>query len=220
VWLRVREKSVLQGKINMANTNTASIGYYNLTAWPCGTGTSPQKVLWNGGSTPVFTSGTTPLSISLDSDISSGGTWDNRPFRVHAVGLAQVRVTATVTIGVYNDAVTTANLVSTSLVGALSASTSVTGATTAYVPFEYEALLMWNSTTLEIGGVFKGFTGGSSAATTVATVRTAETAAYPSSTGLTTAATGPAAFSLGITYSASQTTPSNVIVSEFSIERV
>lgn len=204
----------------MANTNTASIGLYNLAAWPCGTGTSPQKVLYNGLTSLQFTSGTTPLSISLDNDVTSGGTWDTRPFRVHVVGIAQVRVTATVTIGLYNDAVTTANLTSNTLVGALSASTSVTGATSGYVPFDYEALLMWNSTSLEIGGVFKGFTGGSSSAATVATVRTAETAAYPSSTGLTTAASGPAAFSIGITYSASQTTPSNVSIAEFSIERV
>lgn len=204
----------------MANTNTTGIGYYNLPAWPCSTGTSAQKVLYNGASNIQFTQNVTPLSISLDSDITSSGTFDGNPFRVHVTGLAQVRVTATVTIGLYNDAVTTANLTSNTLVGALSASTSVTGAATAYVPFEYEAILMWNSTTLEIGGVFKGFTGGSSGGTTVATVRTAETAAYPSSTGLTTAAAGPAAFSIGITYSASQTTASNVLIREFSIERV
>lgn len=202
----------------MANTNTTGVALYNLPAWASGTGTAVQKVLYAGPSTPTLTQNVTALNIAFPGDVSALGVWDMKSFRVRCTGIAQVRVTATVTIGLYNDALTTAT--AGALVGALSASTSVTGATTGYVPFYYEADIMWNATTLEIGGIFKGFTGGSSAATPVATVRTAETAAYPSSTGLTTAATGPAAFSLGITYSASQTTPSNVIVSEFSIERV
>jgi hypothetical protein len=204
----------------MGNTNTTGIGYYNMPAYVALTGTAVQKIPWCYNSTPVFAnqSATTPsaLQVAVDPDLV-GGTFDGHAFKVRFNGSAQVVTTAQVTVGLYNDTSMTAT--SGNLVGALTASTSTTGAATgAFVDFYYEALLQWNSKTLQVTGTFSGFSGGISGGTANAIVINAQTAAtnhLVSAAG----AVGPAGFSIGITYSAANT-GSLVYINEISVERV
>jgi hypothetical protein len=199
----------------MANTNTTGIAYYSMPAYVALSGTSAQKIPWCYNATPVFANQTasspSALFVQVDPDLATGSTFDGHPFIVRACGYAQVVATATVTIGLYNDASLTAT--AGNLVASTGASASTTGASTAYTPFFLEARLFWNSVSKNLFGFQQSVIGSttSPAQTVLAPLTLATVSLVPAQSALQ--------FSLGVTYSAGNT-GSLVYITEFAVERV
>ena len=196
------------------NVNSNGIGYQNLPAYIALAGTAVQKIPWTGNSTPLLVNqllaSPSALQIGIDPDLASGGLFDLHPFVVRVVGKASVVTTATVTIGLYNDASMTAT--AGNLIASTGASASITGSATAEAEFMLQATLLWSSSKLSLNGVQLGFIGSVAGTSTIV-----------APTALTTQTLAPAAsalnFSIGITYSVANT-GSLVTISEFSTERI
>ncbi len=199
----------------MANTNTTGIAYYNNPAYVALAGTAVQKIPWTFNTTPTFNNQTasspSALQVILPPDLAVGGEFDGHPFKVRVCGKAQVVTTATVLVSIYNDVSMTAT--AGNIVASTGAGPSVTGGATAFCLFELEADILWDSSSLVLGGQQYGFVQTSGGTQT--------NVAGTSLTNAKTQAAGavPAGFSIGITYSVGNT-GSLVTISEFSVERV